>query len=734
MAKRWALLIGIDFYFRGSERPVFFNHLKGCVRDVRRIEEYLLACGVHGIEKLTASWDGSSDKPMEAEQETWPTHDNIKKKLDSIHSRAKEGDLIYIHYSGHGILRNRLSDLEDDMGDMITGTALAPTDVMAGGPYLTGYQLGVWIRELVERDKIRVCLVLDSCYSGRGFRGSEIVPRTAVNDIPDESILESDEAADKAAADKDAVMCIDDTATGHKSSSNHRNAAVRRSWLSNPTGCTVLSACELDQTAGEYAFESPKGWGGILTHWMLDILSRQLDTQAPTYARVAQYVKSMIKTAMMWKTDQTPVLHGDSFFEFFGTHQFIQRPANLVYVSEQPGSSRKLLSVEVGSAQGVAPGSIYSVYPSHWRFERDRPSRSNTIPGLEPETAIIAPKIRIEKCLPFRSEATLIDESQKPENMVIVTGSLAVLESPAFPSPFGINVVSPKNMGSNENPNVETLIHQLSESIERNHGIFAPFSSNDDTSTNYRFEVAINVESKMFEIRDYRSIRLPRVPTISIGDERGIAKVIHILRRIARYTALECLEYSPKLGTLSPDNFRFEAVDKDGQYLPQVKGLYEANDRQEIELRFFNLKAAENTHVAIFSFNATWGVEKMYPEDGQPTAHVPPVAEAAVSVVITMEIPKGSPADPLDITDLFRAYVYTGDHPPSWDEIVLPNLPTDASVVPVDLPVEPILEEDVGDGLSRNGTKPRSRRTNRKRDAPDKNWTVLDLRVHTSPN
>jgi len=83
MPNKWALLIGVDFYFQGNKRPVYFNHLKGSVRDVSQIEEYLRSINVHNIEKLTASYDNNDDKPKETDKETWPTYRNIKAKFDA---------------------------------------------------------------------------------------------------------------------------------------------------------------------------------------------------------------------------------------------------------------------------------------------------------------------------------------------------------------------------------------------------------------------------------------------------------------------------------------------------------------------------------------------------------------------------------------------------------------------------------------------------------------------------
>lgn len=188
---------------------------------------------------------------------------------------------------------------------------------MAGGSLCDGISAGVWVRQLVEHEKVCVNLVLDGCYSGRALRGDS-TSRTSDHEMVDESMLESDETADTAAADEDANLGGDNTGAGVKSDSGQRNCAAKRSWLSSPVGCTVLTTCQLDQKAGEHTFEGQGGRNGILTHWILDIVSRQSSTQPPTFARVLRHAKSRLKTAMVRKPDQTPVLYGDSFYEFCG--------------------------------------------------------------------------------------------------------------------------------------------------------------------------------------------------------------------------------------------------------------------------------------------------------------------------------------------------------------------------------------------------------------------------------
>ncbi|KAK6360155.1 hypothetical protein TWF730_006308 [Orbilia blumenaviensis] len=98
----WALLIGIDHYIPGRNRKMDFNFsdLGGCVNDVRAVKGYLQKINVKHIAMLTST--RGADGPEE-EESRLPNSPNIIRELERIMDDSKPGDLVYIHYSGHGI-------------------------------------------------------------------------------------------------------------------------------------------------------------------------------------------------------------------------------------------------------------------------------------------------------------------------------------------------------------------------------------------------------------------------------------------------------------------------------------------------------------------------------------------------------------------------------------------------------------------------------------------------------
>ena len=73
-----------------------------------------------------------------------------------------------------------------DGDDNLMGTALVPTDALTSRKYLTGYQVGVRVRKMVEDQAVRTCVVLNSCFSRDGLRMPAMVTPRSVKIFSDE--------------------------------------------------------------------------------------------------------------------------------------------------------------------------------------------------------------------------------------------------------------------------------------------------------------------------------------------------------------------------------------------------------------------------------------------------------------------------------------------------------------------------------------------------------------------
>lgn len=101
MAKK-AVLIGINY-------PGTKVELKGCVNDVHRMYKCLVDRYGFAEEDITVLID--TDKSYNQ-----PTGKNIRHALSELVKPAKPGDVLFVHYSGHGTRVPPETGEEDDTG------------------------------------------------------------------------------------------------------------------------------------------------------------------------------------------------------------------------------------------------------------------------------------------------------------------------------------------------------------------------------------------------------------------------------------------------------------------------------------------------------------------------------------------------------------------------------------------------------------------------------------------
>ncbi len=100
--KRFALLVGVDFYQNGKARRlpnddlVSLGHLEGAVNDVKFISKLLQdRFQFNSVCTLTFSVSlNDPSVPRELERD-WPTHPNIKRAFEDIHNEGSPGDIFF---------------------------------------------------------------------------------------------------------------------------------------------------------------------------------------------------------------------------------------------------------------------------------------------------------------------------------------------------------------------------------------------------------------------------------------------------------------------------------------------------------------------------------------------------------------------------------------------------------------------------------------------------------------
>lgn len=689
-----ALLIGCDFYSPGDEdteeSPLRFPHLGGAVRDVDDVESFLVNLGVpkDKIVKLTASYKPHSPlHPAEDDTSKWPTHANIIRELESITEQSNHGTLVYIHFSGHGIQRRKLSkDKMSSGGDSLYGAALVTTNALTRhGRYLTANELGLRVQAMVRKG-LRATLVLDACFSGGGLRNDTTYTLRSIPEFQDDSDLKSDKIAENEASEYFSRI------------SGLRQAEVKEDWLSKPVGCTVLTACGMQQTAGEYAFqETNKGTivrRGVLTHWMLEFLNQRRTPNLPSHKSVKEYVEKGI-AKMSQHIHQVPVLYGDAEHEFFGAKKYVSRPT--CQVIEMWDDKVRL---NVGSAQCVAVGAVYDVYPSDVDCEDIRNFR-------------LAHEARIVKVDSFHSVATLADRVMDNKLDCVTEGSSGVLRTWALREEVFVRFL----------PEEANLRIALESELAQTPNLALVGESSDRET----FIVKIN-ENNAFDIleRDLNGtnfVRLERLPVVAVDTELAIPKLAHVLRHISRYRDIERLWEHPRSTRVQEGKLDIVLSRGAERLIPiEVCGVrrFDVIEGELLGLRLKYSGPAPFVWVTIFELNPSWGITKRYASKLVKDITEPGEYSRPIEVRTTIP-PKSTLSDSDDACDNFMALVTEGEDEQSWDEIMLNDLPISAELLQMSTAVDTSLT-----------TKTRAH-FSLPRALPDRHWGVVSFVIHSSP-
>jgi hypothetical protein len=140
-----ALLIGINY--RGQ-----IGELYGCHNDIRNIKRFLKE--VHSYEEKNMLILMDDGKSME------PTRKNIENAFVEITKIAKSGDVVWIHYAGHG---ERVIDESRDEKSGVDST-LVPVDFRISGEIKDDDIYKLLVKPMPSN--VEVSVITDCCHSG----------------------------------------------------------------------------------------------------------------------------------------------------------------------------------------------------------------------------------------------------------------------------------------------------------------------------------------------------------------------------------------------------------------------------------------------------------------------------------------------------------------------------------------------------------------------------------------
>jgi hypothetical protein len=318
------LLVGVDHYERGS-RPIELRDLHGCVNDVVNMNKLLRILRfdyqkilVSPIHSFTAE---GHQQPLHGVD--LPTFDNIQASLKSTLLESYEGDLFFLHFSGHGAPLRTVA--KSPMDGRKEDPSLLPMDFGRGKLALRGWQLNALLKPFCEKG-IHVVVSLDSCFSGGSWRYTH-APRSPTDwaappNLPSDELVEEDPV----------------------SSQENRHGKLDTTWDINAEGLIVMTACASDQVAQEVDRDG-KIYGAF-TYELYHLLSRCAPVRLPMYYNIRNHIASHLPS-------QTPHVFGKDKMVFLETKE----TSVLAPVRADIRGGRA--SLPIGRIHGVVRGAVF---------------------------------------------------------------------------------------------------------------------------------------------------------------------------------------------------------------------------------------------------------------------------------------------------------------------------------------------------------------------------------------
>ncbi len=567
MADFYALLIGIDYY---QPNP-YYENLQGSVRDIDKVGDYLersLPTSTKIITRLTSPLPdtNSLEDVRSARKEKPPTYQNIVDAFKSITESAKEGDLVYIHYSGHG---GRVKTIFPDLkGEEQYDEGLVPMDVGNDGYYLRDVEMTTLLKRMTDKGLI-VTVIFDSCHSGGATRGDGKI-RGSRDGKPDTQ----DRPKKSAVADLDELEENWRTVTQNNKNEN---------WLPNQKEYVFLGACRPTEFAHESAFDGIDS-NGALTYWMIDTLN-SIPTGLISYQDLYSRLKGKIQSKY---SDQLPMLFGEANRFVFGSETQIGQYA--LSVSKANSTS---VTLDGGKAQGIGRGTRFALYSVGSNY-KDKQECLGVVEVAELQATDCTARILNEE------ESGIAVDSAK-----IDSGLVAVMESAPVNLKHRVRFYE-KEVGEGENELPEILAEQQSTALDkvrqamRDNGWLIEVQNNEEG----HFQVAIDRQGNYEISKDTPLKNL--IPALSIDDADAPSEVIKRLVHLAKYQAAQELDNPDSQLTKKVE---FELLDAEKQPFDDPNNIsLRSGDR--LYLRLKNV-SSQPLDVAILDFEATWEISQI---------------------------------------------------------------------------------------------------------------------------
>ncbi len=275
------------------------------------------------------------------------TRDAILGAFDRLVDRTETGDVVVVHYSGHG---SQVPDLEGDEPDGFdetivphdSGRADPETGVGPANRDITDDEIYERLRKLSAKTDA-ITLIFDSCHSGT-------ISRDAFGELTRylEPDLRTDSGRPKPSVSPEAIAELKQAFQTPAS----RDVGPT-GFLPMDSSYVLMAGCADKERSFEYRARTAGSVPhGALTFFLLkEIASAQ---PGETYRDVFERAEARITSIY---SSQHPQLEGDADRVLFGTRRFL--PMRHVTVTQVRPKQIKLAA---GSAHGLTAGAVYAVY------------------------------------------------------------------------------------------------------------------------------------------------------------------------------------------------------------------------------------------------------------------------------------------------------------------------------------------------------------------------------------
>ena len=597
----YTLLIGINYYSPNTlSDGSSYSCLQGAVRDINLVESFLKKIRqvpAENIFKLTASGSPNSESSLESPEDL-PTYQNIVSKFQELTKIASAGDLVYIHYSGHG---GRTPTLIPDLkGKNGTDESIVPTDIgLPEGQYLRDIELAKLLQDMVDKGLI-VTIVLDSCHSGGATRGE--VNIRGVNTI-DETPRST----------KSLVADLEELKANWSSLGTQGNTrGLHSNLVSDTNDYVLLAACRPNEFAFEYVVDREKGnYGGALTNFLLESF-RQLSPTL-TYKDVYESLHAKIHSKFSL---QTPMLVGNGNRVVLGS-EYEEKAYHISVLQVDAAKQRVLLGV--GESASFGEDNQFAIYPQGANFSE-----------IGERIAIAT----IEECgateswcrLELIKDRAIVKQADQAvplaAPMDLVKQVLLWYKDEASPEevnqkPFPTDKLLPEVYALQEE-----ALEAVKNELEGNGWV--ELATEESEPEEIRYQVALNAKGE-YEIGDPSGQALPNLrPALKVDAPKSAARVVKRLEHLAKYHSIEELKNfdsrSSLLGKLEVEWLGKKKRYSPAKPIPPKSKLDQFDDPanptiEEGEWIFLRICNNSDKHlnITVLDLESDWAVEQAHP-------------------------------------------------------------------------------------------------------------------------